>query len=156
MSYSIENLVEMQKKRFRFGTYDNISSNKNIAKRRKTFSLYITEHFYLDEHGLLYHVWSPRGRSRTATKSQLVIPSNLRFDILKAFHYNPMGGHLGHEKTYDKIRVQYYWSGIYKDIQHWVRSCVDCQMRQTPRNRKERLYYQFQSKELLIELPLIA
>ena len=25
---------------------------------------------------------------------------------------------------------------MYKDIQHWVRSCVDCQMRKTPRNRK--------------------
>ena len=47
-----------------------------------------------------------------------------------------MEGHLGHEKTYDKIGVHYYWSGMYKDIQHWVRSCVDCQMRKTPRNRK--------------------
>ena len=76
------------------------------------FTLQQHEHFYLDEHGLLYHVWSPTGRSRTATKSQLVIPSNLSFDILKAFHDNLMGGHLGNEKTYDKIRVHYYWSGM--------------------------------------------
>ena len=26
---------------------------------------------------------------------------------------------------------------MYKDIQHWVRSCVDYQMRKTPRNRKK-------------------
>ena len=25
---------------------------------------------------------------------------------------------------------------MYKDIEHWVRSCVDCQMRKTQRNRK--------------------
>ena len=101
------------------------------------FILHQHEHFYLDEHGLLYHVWSPTGRRRTVTKSQLAVPANLRFDILKAFHDDPMGGHLGHEKTYDKIRVHYYWPTMYKDIQHWVRSCVDCQMRKTPRNRKK-------------------
>ncbi len=56
--------------------------HKNLAKRRKTFSLHLHqhEHFYLDEHGLLYHVWSPTGRRRTATKSQLAVPANLRFD----------------------------------------------------------------------------
>ena len=44
---------------------------------------------------------------------------------MKAFHDNPMGGHLGHEKTYDKIRARYYRAGMYKDIQHWVISCVE-------------------------------
>ena len=67
-----------------------------------------------------------------------------------------MGGHLGHEKTYDKVRVHYYWSGMYKDIQHWVRSCVDCQMRKRHKIGKGCLYYQFQSKDLLIGLPSIA
>ena len=55
------------------------------------FILHQREHFYLDENGLLYHVWSPTGRSRTATKSQLEIPGNLHFDVLKAFHDNPIG-----------------------------------------------------------------
>ena len=34
---------------------------------------------------------------------------------------SPNSGHdLGHEKTYDEIRIHCYWS---VDIQHWVRSC---------------------------------
>ena len=50
---------------------------------------------------------------------------------------SPISGHdLGHEKTHDEILIHYYWSGMCKDIQHWVRFCVDCQMRKTPRNRK--------------------
>ena len=81
-------------------------------------------HFYLDEHGLLYHYRSPTSRNKTTTQSQRVFPRNLRFDILKAFHDNPLGGHLGHDKTYDKVRLHYYWSRMYKDIQHWVRSCI--------------------------------
>ena len=116
LSYSIENLVEMQKKDSDLApmiTYLATETLPNEEKRYR-FTLHQHEHFYLDEHGLLYHVWSPTGRSRTAAKSQLVIPSNLRFDILKAFHDNPMGGHLGHEKTYNKIRVHYYWSSMYK------------------------------------------
>ena len=114
----------MQKKDSDLASMIEYLATKTLPSDEKLsrFILHQHEHFYLHEHGLLYHVWSPTGRRRTATKSQLAVPANLRFDILKAFHDNPMGGHLGHEKTYDKIRVHYYWPGMYKDIQHWVRS----------------------------------
>ena len=93
------------------------------------------DQFVLDDQGILQHLWTPTGRSRTDTKIQLVVPTTLRFEILKSFHDNPLGGHLGLEKTYERIRTHYYWSGMFTDIQHWVRSCIDCQMRKTPRNK---------------------
>ena len=80
-------------------------------------------------------MWTPTGRNRTEAKTQLTVPTSLRYEVLKSFHDNPLGGHLGLEKTYHKIRT-HFWFGMFKDIQHWVRSCVDCQMRKTPRNRK--------------------
>ena len=94
------------------------------------------DNFFIDEQGLLKHLWTPQGRSRTDTKIQLAVPQSLRYEILKTFHDSPLGGHLGLEKTYDKIRHHYYWSGMFTDIQHWVKSCVDCQMRKTPRNKR--------------------
>ena len=30
---------------------------------------------------------------------------------------------------------RYYWYGMYKDVEHWVRSCVDCATRKTPKNK---------------------
>ena len=94
------------------------------------------DNFFIDEQGLLKHLWTPQGRSRTDTKIQLAVPQSLRYEILKTFHDSPLGGHLGLEKTYDKIRHHYYWSSMFIDIQHWVKSCVDCQMRKTPRNKR--------------------
>ena len=81
LSYSIENLVEMQKKDSDLAPMITYRATKTLPNDEKlsSFTLHQHEHFYLDEHGLLHHVWSPTGRSRTATKSQLVIPSNLRF-----------------------------------------------------------------------------
>ena len=82
-------------------------ATKTLPNDEKLSRFIVHQHdnFYLDENNLVYHVWSPTGRNTTATKPQLLIPGNLRFDILKAFHDNPIGCHLGHEKTYDKIRI---------------------------------------------------
>ena len=92
------------------------------------------DQYFIDTHGLLHHLWSPTGRSRHATKFQLTVPSALRFDILKSLHDDPTGGHLGLQKTYDKIRTRYHCPGMFKDVEHWCRSCVDCSMHKTPRN----------------------
>ena len=57
------------------------------------------DQFLLDEHGILQHLLPPMGRSRPNTKIQLIVPTDLRFEILKFFHGSPLGGHLGFEKT---------------------------------------------------------
>ena len=43
---------------------------------------------------------------------------------------------MGIHKTYEKIRERYFWKGMYKDCEHWVRSCVDCFMKKTPENKQ--------------------
>ena len=35
-------------------------------------------------------------------------------------------------KTYEKVRQRYYWHGMFKDIEHWCRTCIDCAMRKAP------------------------
>ena len=50
------------------------------------------DNFFLDDYGLLQHVWTPTGRNRTEAKTQLTVPTSLRYEVLKSFHDNPLGG----------------------------------------------------------------
>ena len=42
-------------------------------------------------------------------------------------HCLPSSGHLGIEKTYDRIAREYYWKGVYYDVVTLIKECVECQ-----------------------------
>jgi hypothetical protein len=136
LSTELERIHEMQRKDTTLATLITYLETKTLPKEENCSRTIVhqADQFLLDDQGILQHLWTPTSRSRTDTKIQLVVPTALRFEILKYFHDNPLGGHLGLEKAYEKIRTHYYWSGMFADIQHWVRSCIDCQTRKTPRN----------------------
>ena len=93
--------------------------------------------FYLDSNGIFCHLWSPGKRRVKSLCTQVVIPSSLRYELLVALHDDPTAGHLGPDKTYEKVCLRYYWTGMYKDIEHWCHSCIDCAMKKTPRNKSK-------------------
>ena len=37
------------------------------------------------------------------------------------------GGHLGRDKTYDKIATKFHWKNMYEDVSNYVRRCHLCQ-----------------------------
>ncbi|KAJ0173294.1 hypothetical protein K1T71_011470 [Dendrolimus kikuchii] len=47
--------------------------------------------------------------------------------ILKDNHDSPIGGHIGSNRMYSKLKDTYYWSGMKKDIENYVRNCPLCQ-----------------------------
>lgn len=58
---------------------------------------------------------------------RVLLPTTLVVMILKYYHDSVMGGHLGQLKTYHKVARQFYWKGMRRDIQAYVRRCVLCQ-----------------------------
>lgn len=60
-----------------------------------------------------------------------VIPKCWRKDIIQSFHDEPTAGHLGFSRTYDRIRKRFYWSGLYRSVQRYVRHCRECQRRKS-------------------------
>ncbi len=121
-SMEIERIHKMQRKDSTLEPMITYLETKTLPEDEKLGRTILQQcdQFFMGDDGLLYYLWSPTGRSRTDTKIQLTVPASLRFKILKSFDDNPLGGHLGLKKTYDKIRAHYYWYGMFADIQHWV------------------------------------
>ena len=108
------------------------------ASDTKARSLLLSiDSYYLDENGILCHLWSPGKRRAQSICSQVVIPASLRHEILVSCHDDPTVGHLGVLKTYEKVCVRYFWHGVFKDIEHWCNSCVDCAMKKIPRGKRK-------------------
>jgi len=60
---------------------------------------------------------------------KIYVPFAARQDILWNLHSSPIGGHLGRRKTYGKISQQLWWEGLYRDVEKYVSSCLDCALR---------------------------
>ena len=99
--------------------------------------LLTSDNFYIGQDGLLYHIDFNRRRNARESFSQLVVPAVLRFEILSNVHDHIAGVHFGLNKTFSKLKQRYWWKGMFKDVEHWVKSCVECSMRKSPRNSKK-------------------
>ena len=53
--------------------------------------------------------------------------TDLREKILKEFHYSRFVVHPGGTKMYQDLRCQYYWSGMKRHVEDFVRRCLTCQ-----------------------------
>ncbi|GFV30371.1 retrovirus-related Pol polyprotein from transposon opus [Trichonephila clavipes] len=59
---------------------------------------------------------------------QVVLPQCKR-EILKMAHDVPLGGHLGEQKTRQRIKYSFYWPTIKQDVKRFCESCKICQLR---------------------------
>ena len=84
---------------------------------------YIGE-FY-KKNGLLYrkHQETKTGRS----SNQLVIPKELRRQVMSVNHESAFSGHLGAKKTEVRILLNFFWPGLRQDVIRFCRSCDVCQ-----------------------------
>jgi hypothetical protein len=77
--------------------------------------------------GVLYRYWKPSNKKRRQTvQVQLVIPKAFRSQLLWNYHDSKLAGHLGVDKTIDRLRSHCYWPGMVKDIRYWIARCDTC------------------------------
>ena len=85
--------------------------------------------------GVLYHISTPV-RHDNNYRMQVVIPDYLKNEILDICHNDEFaGGHLGQERSYDKLRRRFYWKNMYKDIILFVNKCSLCKARKMKKAR---------------------
>ena len=59
-------------------------------------------------------------------QERIVVPNDLRMDILLHYHSEPISAHPGVFGTYSKIAAKYYWVGLKNDVVKFVRACPVC------------------------------
>lgn len=78
------------------------------------------------QNGTLYH------RSKAYNKLTLVIPKQLVKSVLEDCHDNPLCGHFGFAKTYERVRQRFWFPNMRRSVKMYVKSCLKCQQRKVP------------------------
>jgi hypothetical protein len=67
-------------------------------------------------------------------KHQLVITETLLQDVIRESHHPMYIDHPGVQRTYHLVSLNYWWPGMTRAIEDYVRNCDACQRRKTTRN----------------------
>ena len=62
---------------------------------------------------------------RPAADMQVVVPEELRGTVIAGCHENKEG-HASVLKTFQKVREQFYWPGMFMDVQRYLKFCPEC------------------------------
>lgn len=81
--------------------------------------------------GVLYRIFEPTAGKGIPTL-QMVIPESMKEAVLKDLHEGVLGGHLGEDKTLEKVKQHFYWPGYHNEVCEWVKTCGVCASRKTP------------------------
>ena len=65
-----------------------------------------------------------------------VIPTSYQTTLLRQCHDDPDAGHLGLEKTAERVRQVGYWLGMLQTIDRYCRECTVCQASKPPAPQK--------------------
>jgi hypothetical protein len=106
-----------------------IDSADNVLARPRRESLCQTE----QERG----GWREDSTGLLRFDGRVYVPDDaaVRAEILTINHDDPIAGHFGVAKTLELVRRKYFWPGLKRDIQKWVKTCKVCQRATTKRHR---------------------
>ncbi|KAG2759506.1 hypothetical protein Pcac1_g28478 [Phytophthora cactorum] len=87
------------------------------------------DRFVLSEDGVLHYLGLSRRYDhewQEETKLRLVVPTTMIQEVLQNSHDSLEGGHQGVVRTFQRVKSDYYWTGLYADVEKHVKSCPDC------------------------------
>ncbi|OWZ09340.1 LOW QUALITY PROTEIN: reverse transcriptase [Phytophthora megakarya] len=89
---------------------------EQMSLRQTTHLAKMTDLFVMDFRDALFNV----SRNNQNTRGTLSIY------ILHHCHADLQGAHQGITRTYERLRKEFYWIGMFKDTERYVKECVDC------------------------------
>ena len=64
--------------------------------------------------------WGAKKRDR------IVLPSVLTRKALEVCHSGGLGGHMGRDRTWQRLRNAFYWKNMHQDVEDFVKDCEAC------------------------------
>ncbi|OWZ03005.1 reverse transcriptase [Phytophthora megakarya] len=101
---------------------------EHLSLKQTTHLAKIADQFVLDARDALFYVSrnTPERPRDTADRLRLVIPQYIQEDILHHCHAGFQGAYQGIIRAYERLRKEFYWIGMFKDTERYVKECVDC------------------------------
>ncbi|CAF3637281.1 unnamed protein product [Rotaria sp. Silwood1] len=88
---------------------------------------------FVVEQGILYKLIEIQpGRTK---KKVPWVPQSMIKDLLFSAHTHPTSAHYGSDRTYYKLKNNYYWPNMLKDIKLYVKQCLLCARYNIPRQK---------------------
>jgi len=75
--------------------------------------------------GVLYQTYHPGPSEEAITVP--ILPSSFHQEALTLSHDINTAGHLGIEKTLDRLHKNAYWVNMVRDVERYCRNCTTCQ-----------------------------
>ncbi|PAA92863.1 hypothetical protein BOX15_Mlig004203g3 [Macrostomum lignano] len=60
------------------------------------------------------------------TESKVVLPKSLDGEVFHEFHDSPLAGHLGRDKTYQRVKERFWRVGLATAVEKYVAKCKSC------------------------------
>lgn len=92
-------------------------------------------HGYFMREGILMRKWRPLAASAKdewRILHQVVVPLPYRAEVLRLAHDHHFAGHLGINKTTDRIIRHFFWPGLKRDVAKHCKTCHICQVTGKP------------------------
>ena len=77
------------------------------------------------KNGLLHRIYTPKNGGKLI--NQILTPKEQRSKVLSIAHDGILSGHLGVQRTLNKVTSNFYWPKIHDDVIRYCRSCDICQ-----------------------------
>ena len=89
------------------------------------------ERLYLDAREILMVKFNGGRRSSNSAfgvkkRDRIVLPKTMRQTALEACHNKGLGGHMGRDRTWQRVRNSFYWKDMRKDVEGFVKGCEAC------------------------------
>lgn len=119
-----------------------VVEQKNDSSLSSLFSSAVPEediecmpHGYFIREGVLMRKWRPLTASANddwRVLYQVIVPLSYRTEVLRLAHDHHFAGHLGINKTTDRITRHFFWPGLKRDVVKYCKTCHICQVTGKP------------------------
>ena len=93
--------------------------------------------YFLSDNDILYK----QSHAGKRIVIQLAVQKTLQMELLHWCHDHLTSGHLGLNKTYERLRSTYFSNNIFADLQRWIKSCISCAQRKGMFTTQNHLFY---------------